>query len=287
MDLGLRDKVVIVTGGHGAIGSAAGDCFAAEGALVVIADKLSGTNDGGAQGKKAQGKKTQGENKNNSNGAQQFRYLDLTDESSIESFVGGVLRDFNVIDVIVNNAAVFHFGPLEEWDGVRPLEHHLGVGLLGPLRLVQEVWRRSPRSKSGCVINVSSVAGHVGEPDAFAYTPVKAAQKGFTLSCAIEMAPHGGWAISVSPGHTWTPVHEERARTEGLNRNEYERSSANIASTMSGRFLEPSEVAEIIVMAASRIGKPLTGQDIRATFGIEAGGFNLAYRTNPGAAPSA
>ena len=270
MDLGLRDKVVIVTGGRGAIGSATGDCFASEGAQVVIADKHEEPNDGA------------GQTKNNSNGAQHFRYLDLTDELSIESFVDGVLRGFHAIDIIVNNAAVFSFGPLEAWDGVRPLDHHLSVGLLGPLRLVQEVWRRSPRSKSGCIINVSSVAGHVGEPDAFAYTPVKAAQKGFTLSCAIEMAPHGGWAISVSPGHTWTPVHEERARLEGVSRNEYERSSANIASTMYGRFLEPYEVAEIIVMAASRIGKPLTGQDIRATFGIEAGGFNLSYRTNPG-----
>jgi hypothetical protein len=51
---------------------------------------------------------------------------------------------------------------------------------------------------------------------------------------------------------------------------------------MSGRFLEPGEVAEIIVVAASRIGRPLTGQDLRPTFGIEAGGFNLSYRTHPG-----
>jgi len=269
MDLGLRGKVVIVTGGRGAIGSVAGNCFAAEGALVVIADKLKGGNN--AKGQVAA----------DSNGAQHFRYLDLADESSIESFVDGVLRDFQTIDIIVNNAATFYFESLEEWDGLRPLEEHIRVGLLGPVRLIREVWRRSPRSKSGCVINVSSVAGHVAEPDAFAYTPVKAAQKGLTLSCAIEMASHGGWAISVSPGHTWTPVHEERARLEGASRGEYERSSANIASTMSGRFLEPYEVAEIIVVAASRIGKPLTGQDIRATFGIEAGGFNLQYRTSP------
>jgi NAD(P)-dependent dehydrogenase (short-subunit alcohol dehydrogenase family) len=269
MDLGLRGKVVIVTGGRGAIGSAAASCFAVEGALVVVADKFKGTSDDEKQ------------IETNSSGAQYFRYLDLSDEPSIESFVDGVLRDFQTIDIIVNNAAIFYFEPLEEWDGVRPLENHIRVGLLGPVRLIQEVWRRSPRSKSGCIINVSSVAGHVGEPDAFAYTSVKAAQKGFTLSCAIEMASHGGWAISVSPGHTWTPVHEERARLEGVSRNEYERSSANIASTMSGRFLEPYEVGEIIVVAASRIGKPLTGQDIRATFGIEAGGFNLSYRTNP------
>jgi 3alpha(or 20beta)-hydroxysteroid dehydrogenase len=270
MDLGLKGKVVVVTGGRGAIGSAAATCFAAEGALVIVADKI--------QELPGDEEQTQ----DHSDGGQYFRHLDLSDEKSIESFVDEVLREFRAIDVLVNNAAVFHFEPIEEWEGLQPLESHLRVGLLGPARLIKEIWRRSPRSKSGCIVNISSVAGHVAEPNAFAYTSVKAAQKGLTLSCAIEMAPHGGWAISISPGHTWTPVHEERARLEGLDRIGYERSSPNIASTMSGRFLEPREVGEIIVVAASRLGGPLTGQDLRVTFGIEAGGFNLSYRTQPG-----
>jgi 3alpha(or 20beta)-hydroxysteroid dehydrogenase len=266
MDLELNGKIVVVTGGRGAIGSATANCFADEGARVVIADNRNESEEERAHG--------------TAGGVQYFRYLDLTDALSIESFIDGVLRDFDKVDVLVNNAAIFKFGPIETWDGTQPLEDHLRVGLLGPARLIQELWRRSPDSKSGCIINVSSVAGHVGEPDAFAYTPVKAAQKGLTLSCAIEMAPYGGWAVAVSPGHTWSPAHE--ARLEGLSRAEYERSSANIASTLFGRFLEPAEVAEIIVMAASRLGKPLTGQDLKATFGIEAGGFNLSYRTHPG-----
>lgn len=270
MDLGLTGKVVVVTGGAGAIGSATARCFAAEGAVVIVADKVRGDHDDTER------------LLDDSGGARYFRHLDLADEPSITSFAAGVLQEFETVDVIVNNAATFHFGPLAEWDGTEPLERHLRVGVLGPVRLIQEIWRRSPRSKAGCVINVSSVAGHVGEPDAFAYTPVKAAQKGLTLSCAIEMAPHGGWAVAVSPGHTWTPVHAERARREGLGREAYERMSANIASTMAGRFLEPREIAEIIVVAASRIGRPLTGQDLRPTFGIEAGGFNLSYRTHPG-----
>jgi 3alpha(or 20beta)-hydroxysteroid dehydrogenase len=269
MDFGLNGKVVVVTGGCGAIGSATANCFAAEGALVIVADKLRSKPDDAERGGHLAA------------GAQYFRYLDLADELSIVSFVDGVLGEFEKIDVIVNNAAAFHFAPIEEWESLRPLDNHYRVGLWGPIRLIQECWRRSPASKSGCIVNVSSVAGHIGEPNAFAYTPLKAAQKGLTLNCAIEMAPYGGWAVTVSPGHTWTPVHEDRARREGLSKTEYERSSANIASTMFGRFLEPYEVGEIIVMAASRLGKPLTGQDLRATFGIEAGGFNLSYRTDP------
>ena len=267
MDLGLKGKVVVVTGGRGAIGAATANCFADEGARVIIADKLRD---------KSEEERVYG----TSGGVQYFRYLDLTDALSIESFVDGTLREFRRVDVLVNNAAIFNFGPVEAWAGIQPLEDHISVGLLGPVRLIQELWRCAPDSKSGSIVNISSVAGHVGEPDAFAYTPVKAAQKGLTLSCAIEMAPYGGWAVAVSPGHTWSPAHE--ARLEGLSRTEYERSSANIASTLFGRFLEPREVGEIIVIAASRLGKVLSGQDLKATFGIEAGGFNLSYRTHTG-----
>jgi NAD(P)-dependent dehydrogenase (short-subunit alcohol dehydrogenase family) len=270
VDLGLKGKVVVITGGRGAIGSAAAECFAAEGAIVIAGDKVRSAPDETERAQLATG------------GTRYFRFLDLADELSIESFLDGVLGEFERIDVIVNNAATFFFDPIEKWQNLQPLDNHYRVGIWGPVRLIQECWRRSPGSKSGCIVNVSSVAGHIGEPNAFAYTPVKAAQKGLTVSCAIEMAPYGGWAVTVSPGHTWTPVHEERARVEGLSRAEYERSSANIASTMFGRFLEPYEVGEMIVMAASRLGKLLTGQDLRATFGIEAGGFNLSYRTDPG-----
>ena len=85
--------------------------------------------------------------------------------------------------------------------------------------------------------------------------------------------------MSVSPGHTWTPVHQKRASAQGLSRKEYEHSQSSIQSTMFGRFLDPEEVGEWIVLAASRIGRPLTGQDLRVTSGIEAGGFNRRYET--------
>ena len=177
MDLDLKDKVVVVTGGRGAIGSATANCFAAEGALVIVADKLRNASDDERKPHVVSG------------GAQYFRYLDLADELSIESFVDGVLKDFKIIDVIVNNAATFHFEPIEEWNGVRPLENHFRVGLLGPVRLIQEVWRRSPRSKSGCVINVSSVAGHKVGPGFAVYAATKFAVRALSEGVRQEVKP--------------------------------------------------------------------------------------------------
>ena len=205
--------------------------------------------------------------------------LDLREEHSISEFVGRVVQEHGGIDILVCNAATFSFRPLEEWSNVEALDRHYAVGLRGHTLLVQNAWQRCPRSKAGSVIAISSVAGHVGEPNAFAYTPIKAALRGFTLSCAIDMAKSGGWAVTLSPGHTWSVPHQERASAEGMTREQYEQSSSSIQSTMFGRFLEPEEVARWVVLLASPLGKALTGQEINATFGIEAGGFNRSYRT--------
>jgi len=66
---------------------------------------------------------------------------------------------------------------------------------------------------------------------------------------------------------------------EGMTRERYEAASSSIQSTMFGRFLEPAEVAQWVVALVSPLGKALTGQEVNATFGIEAGGFNRTYKT--------
>ena len=270
MDLGLSDKVVVITGGAGAIGMAAAACFLREGCRVVIGDC---DRERGEQGAERLNRDFEGR--------VFFEHLDLHDEDATRRFVRRIVEVHGGIDVIVNNAAVFYFETLIDWPSLDPLDAHYRVGLRGPVALVQESWRLSARSRSGSIVNVSSIAGHVGEPNAVAYTTLKAAQKGFTLSCALEMAAFGGWAVSISPGHTWTPVHQKRAAAQGVSRREYERTQANIQSTMFGRFLEPEEVGNWIVLAASPLGRPLTGQDVRVTQGIEPGGFNRGYETAP------
>lgn len=271
MDLQLTDKVVIVTGAAGTIGAAAARAFLQEGTRVVIADIDHAKGSVLATGLTAEFA-----------ARAVFLPLDLRAEESIRALVTETMRQFRRIDAVVNNAATFFFQPLTQWDSMAALDQHYEVGLKGAMQLLQEVWRQYPASRTGSVVNVSSVAGHVGEPDAFAYTPIKAALKGLTLSCAMEMAASGGWAVTISPGHTWSTPHQQRAAAEGLTREQYEQAKANIQSTLFGRFLEPEEVARWIVLAASPLGKALSGQDIRVTLGIESGGFNRHYDTAAG-----
>lgn len=270
MDLELRDKVVVITGGAGAIGGAAAECFLQEGSLVIIGDC-----------DRERGEHVVERLNRTFEGRIFFEHLDLLNEASTRRFARNIVEAHSGIDVIVNNAAVFYFEELTDWTSLDPLDEHYRVGLRGPVALVQECWRLSQRSRAGSIVNVSSIAGHVGEPKAVAYTTLKAAQKGFTVSCAVAMAAFGGWAVSISPGHTWTPVHQKRAAAQGLSREAYEQSQPNIQSTMFGRFLEPEEIGAWIVLAASRLGRPLTGQDLRVTQGIEPGGFNRGYKTAP------
>lgn len=271
MDLRLTDRVILVTGGAGAIGSALVDELLAEGARVVVGD-LAERKEG------AQLRSAATAHPSNL----RVLPLDLRDDRSITDFAAQAVAAFGRVDGLVNNAAVFAFAPLASWNGVAPLDEHLAVGVRGPLLLVKEIWKLCPAARGGAIVNVSSIAGHVGEPDALAYTPIKAAQKGMTLGLALEMAPFGGWSITVSPGHTWTPVHEARARSAGLSRRDYEARSSNVRSTLIGRFLEPREVATWIMLALSPHGRVLNGQDLWVTAGIEAGGFNRDYVTNPG-----
>jgi len=270
MDLEIEGKVVVIVGGAGDIGSACAKQFLKEGALVVIGDNLE---ERGLALVETLGEKHPSRI--------HFIKLDLTNQESIRNFVRSVVHTHNAIDIIVNGAATFYFEELTQWEDSSELDRHIDVGLRGPIALIQEAWRLSARSRSGSIVNISYVAGHVGEPNAIAYMPIKAAQKGLTKSLSIDMAANGGCSVSVSPGHCATSVHKERSQAEGKSWEEYERTSPQIGTTMFDRFIEPEEVAKWVVIAASPLGKLATGQDLKISLGIESGGFNRNYDTSP------
>jgi len=270
MNLEIENKVVAVVGGAGDIGSACAKQFLKEGALVIVGDRSE-----------EKGSDLVESLKKDYPNRIHFLKLDLTHQGSIRDFVQSTVESHGGIDIIVNSAATFYFEELTQWEDSSELDRHIHVGLRGPITLIQEVWRLSERSRSGSIVNISSVAGHVGEPNALAYTPIKAAQKGLTKSLSIDMASQGGWSVSVSPGHCVTSVHKERARAEGKTWEEYVQTSPQVKTTMFDRFIEPEEVAKWVVIAASPLGKLATGQDLKISLGIESGGFNRNYDTSP------
>ncbi len=268
IDLELKNRVVIITGGSGGIGSACVREFLRQGAFVSIVDI-----------DKKSGILLEEESLVEYPGRARFFECDLTDIDSTCSVVDLTIAAFGQIDSIICNAAIFHANSLENWgkDDLERLRRHFEVGILGHMNLVRHAWSHCAGSRSGSVITIGSTAGRFAEPKSMAYLPIKAALIEGVKQFAFEMADAGGWAVCVSPGHTFTSEHAKRVKKSGQKKNEYEKTAGNIQNTLLKRFLEPEEIAGWVAIAASHYGKLITGTEILVDAGISAGGFNGAY----------
>ncbi len=274
LDLKLADKVAIVTGGAGGIGSACVKGFLDQNACVVVADK-------------AWDRQQEAALRHRYGDRVMFARCDLRRSGEIRALVEGTIERFGGIDCLICNAGTFPFTPLLRWgpDDLATYEDHFRVGLKGHVDLVRTAWQLSERSRAGSVVTIGSTAGQFAEPQAFAYLTVKAALIGAVKQFAFEMAEFGGWSVCVSPGHTFTRQHIMKVQSKQQSREEYEASAVNVQNTLAKRFLEPEEIATCILFAASPHGKALTGSMLQADAGIAAGGFNSGYERPPTASP--
>ena len=163
INLELENKVVIITGGSGGIGSACVREFLRQGAFVSIADI-----------DKNAGISLEEELSAQYPGRARFFDCDLTDTDSIYAFVDLTISAFSKIDIIICNAGVFHFIPLSDWteSDLSTLRRHFEVGIVGHLNLVRYAWSVCKSSRCGSVVTIGSTAGKFAEPKAMAYLPI-------------------------------------------------------------------------------------------------------------------
>ncbi len=190
----LKDKVAVITGGAQGIGLAIAQGYVTEGARVVIAD----VNLRAAE----QGARQAGE------GAQAM-HLDVTEQGSIDELVAAVTREFGRIDILVNNAAVFDMGPVEEVtrESFRKL---FAVNVEGLFFTLQAVARQMlADGQGGRIINMASQAGRRGEALVSAYCASKAAVINLTQSAGLAFARRGINVNGIAPGVVDTPMWAE------------------------------------------------------------------------------
>jgi 3-oxoacyl-[acyl-carrier protein] reductase len=196
IEMRLRDKVAIITGGGQGLGRAFAEKFAEEGAKVVIADKSDDTpqnvvNDIVSRGQEAVAFKT-----------------DVTNEESTIELSRQVIEKYGHIDILVNNAAFFSgikVKPIEEmtldeWDIV------MDVNLKGLFLSCKSVIPQMKAQKSGKIINISSATFFMGKPFYIHYVTSKAGVIGFTRALSREV---GDWNINVNcitPGYMKTEI---------------------------------------------------------------------------------
>ncbi|MCH8350590.1 MAG: glucose 1-dehydrogenase [Chloroflexi bacterium] len=238
----LENKVVFISGGARGMGAAEARLFAGEGARVVIGDTLED-----------EGRQTEAQI-NESGGECLFVRLDVTSETGWQDAIAATVARFGKLDVLVNNAGIYRTETVEEtsgelWDQV--MEVNAKGVFLGTKCAIPEM----KKAGGGSIINISSVAGLVGNTMSAAYTASKGAVRLFTKSTAIQYASDGIRANSIHPGTIETPMTAHLLAEESHRRNRLER-------TPLGRLGRPEDVAYGALYLASDESSFVTGSEL-------------------------
>lgn len=243
MDLGLKDKVVIVTGGAKGIGEGIVRSFAAEGAVVVIVNRSGG-----------EGESLRDEL--NSSGARaHFIIADLLDPAQCKSAVEQTVAEFGRIDVLVNNAGVNDGADLNA--GVEAFEQSLRNNIVHYYAMVHFALDALKKSK-GNIINIGSKVADTGQGGTSGYAASKGACNALTREWAVDLAPFGIRSNAVIPAEVMTPLYERWVKT--LPNPEETLKKICDAIPFERRMTSKEEMADMVVFLASEKSSHTTGQ---------------------------
>jgi 3-oxoacyl-[acyl-carrier protein] reductase len=246
----FRDQVALITGASSGIGRATAEAMAREGARVGV---NYCKNQAGAEQTAESIRKAGGE-------ALVVR-ADVTHAAEVLAMVDAVRKEWGRIDILVNNA-----GDLlarrsltdmteEYWDQI------MALNLKSVFLCVRAVWQEMAERKTGCIVNVSSIAGrNGGGPGAAAYAAAKGGLLTYTKGLAKELAPHGVRVNGIAPGVIATPYHERYSPGEV-----FQKFIANIPLRRAGTS---EEIADVIVFLASPAARYITGETIEVNGGM-------------------
>jgi 3-oxoacyl-[acyl-carrier protein] reductase len=243
----FKNQVAIVTGAGRGIGHAIALRLAKEGAKVACVSRTE-----------VNAKKTADEiNAAHADTAKAYA-VDVADYAASVAAGEQILKDFGKVDILVNNAGVTRDGLAmrmseEDWDLV------LQTNLKGAFNVTSGVLRSMLKQRSGRIINISSVAGLMGNAGQTNYAASKAGLLGYTKSLAREVAARGLTVNAIAPGFIMTDM------TDVLPEKIKEDVVANIPM---GKFGEPDDIASAVAYLASNDAKFVTGQCITVDGGM-------------------
>ncbi len=250
---GLKDKVVIVTGGAHGIGKVYALGFAKAGAQVVIADIDHRTAE-----------QVAAEIGNNTEVSALALHTDVSDEASTKEMAARTLERFGRIDVLINNAAIFSVVPMnrgrietidpEEWDRL------MAVNLRGLFFCCRVVLPTMRKQKSGKIITIASGTVFAGAPGRIHYVTSKAATLGFTRTLAREVGDDNINVNCLAPGNT---LSEENPTEQMIKFRE-----SSVALRALKRIQMPADVVGAMLFLASPLSDFITGQTINVDGGI-------------------
>ena len=249
MTVDSRQKVALVTGASKGIGAEIARRLASEGFAVVVnyAHGQEGAERVVAEITGAGGRAT-------------AVRADLSKEEDIGRLFEATKAAYGRLDVLVNNAGVFGFGPLESVTA-EEFHRHTNLNVLG-LLLASQAAVAAFGPAGGSIVNLSSSSVMDPPPGSSIYSATKGAVDALTRSLARELGPRGIRVNAISPG----PTETEFAREVGLTRSEQGR--ALVAQTPLGRFGQPRDMAAVVAFLASADAGWVTGQVIQVSGGL-------------------
>ena len=246
----LQGKVAVVTGASKGIGAGIARELAGRGAAVAV----------NYAGSKAAAEKLVAEIKA-AGGKAVAVQADLSNPDSIGPFVDRVARELGPIDVLVNNAGIYEFGPIET---VTPEHFHkqFNVNVLGLLLTTQAVLKHF-NPEGGSIINIGSVAAD-GIGGGAVYSGTKGAVDSITAALAQELGPRKIRVNSLNPGM----VETEGVHAAGFIGSDFEKKA--VSETPFGRIGQPKDIADAVAFLASADSTWISGQAIQAAGGYRA-----------------
>jgi 3(or 17)beta-hydroxysteroid dehydrogenase len=242
----VRNKVAIVTGGAGGLGKAEALLLAKEGAKVVVTD----IDEAGIQ--------AVAEEINSRGGRADFVKHDVASESEWGQVLKRTLDNFGKLDVLVNNAGVILYKKIED-TSLAEWRWLMSVNLDGVFLGVKFAIEAMKKNGGGSIINIASVAGLIGNPDASAYHASKGGVRSLTKAAAIECSK-AGYDYNIRVNSIYPGVINTRM-AEDLRQDTAKYRTALGWHAM-GHFGEPEDVAYGVLYLASDESKFLTGSEL-------------------------
>lgn len=246
MDLGIKNKVMIVTGGAKGIGEGISRKIAAEGAIPVIAGRSPDAGHCLENDLKKQGHEAC------------FIEMELSPSENCKKVVDITLQKYGNIDALINNAGVNDVAGLEKGSPEKFLES-LNKNLYHYYYMAYYCLEALKKSK-GAIVNISSKTAVTGQGNTSGYAASKGAQLALTREWAVELLPYSIRVNAVIPAEVLTPLYKKWLKTFDNPDKKLEEITKNIP--LENRMTTKEEIASMVVYLASGQASHITGQFI-------------------------